>query len=318
MNKQSIAALWLSVVALAAIILFWPLPESISSQASHTIFWQLRLPKVLTAIIVGGGLAVSAAILQVLLKNPLADPGIIGVTSGASLFAAIYLLVISHQDWSLGIYGLPFMCFMGAFGSALLIHRLSLRFQGDSGSGVILAGIGISTLCGAIIGWLYFVSDAQSMRNLTFWLMGSLEQTNLSLVATISPVSFMILAYVVVNGRKLNWFYLGEISAQIAGVNAKRFFNVWLILSAVLVSVAVSLAGSIAFVGLLVPHFVRRIAGHDNRYVLHGSLLVGAILMLLILVINQLSNSVTLPVSMLTATLGGPAFIYALLRQEKG
>ena len=296
-------------------VLVQGLPELLTSETEKQIFVKLRLPLALTAITVGSALAVSSAVLQVLLKNPLADPGIIGISSGASLLAAIFLLtgVGGH-----GItYGLPLFCFIGALGSTFLIYRLSKYYTGLSGIGVILAGIAISTVSGAVIAWLYFFSDAQSLRNLTFWLMGSLHQADLPLALIGSLFCAVALCIVLPTGNQLNWLYLGDNSAKLRGLNVSRFFNTQLLVCAFLVAVAVSLAGSVAFVGLLVPHLLRNFWGHDNRFILPASGLCGAIIMLLVVCVSELFGGVAVPVSMLTASIGGPVFLYSLLKSAK-
>jgi ABC-type Fe3+-siderophore transport system permease subunit len=290
------------------------LPLLFDSRVEQQIFIKLRVPLVLTSLIVGSALAVSAAILQVLLKNPLADPGIIGISSGASLSAAIFLLTgFSVSGYSVA-YGLPIVCFMGALVSTYVIYKLSKQYSGLSGTGVILAGIAISTLSGAVIAWLYFFSDAQSLRNLTFWLMGSLHQADLKLSVIGFVMCAVALSIVLSNGEQLNWLYFGDNSAQLKGLNVTSFFKKQLLLCAFLVAIAVSLAGSVAFVGLLVPHLLRNFMGHDNRFILPASALCGAILMLLVVCVSELFGGVSVPVSMLTASIGGPVFLYSLLK----
>ncbi|AWL11817.1 Vitamin B12 import system permease protein BtuC [Saliniradius amylolyticus] len=280
--------------------------------AQQQILWQLRLPLVLTAWTVGAGLAVSAALLQVLLKNPLADPGIIGISSGASLFAALFLLTGFGASW---VYGLPVFAFIGAMLTTLLIYFISKRLSFYAANTVILAGIAVSTLAGGIIAWLYFFSDAQSLRNLTFWLLGSLHQADLTLALITLPVALVLLAYVTTQSSALNWLYLGHSAAQLRGLDMGRFYPRILLVSAMLVGIAVSLAGSIAFVGLLVPHLLRLCWGHDNRLILPASALTGAILMLIVILASRAFGGVAVPVSMLTATVGGPLFLYIIIRQ---
>ncbi|MCC2616074.1 iron ABC transporter permease [Aestuariibacter halophilus] len=287
----------------------WPL-----SALDQQILLELRLPQLLTALIVGAALSLSSAVLQVLLRNPLADPGIIGITSGASLCAALYLLIGQGVAFHALQYGLPLFCFVGAMTSTLLIYRLARRAP-DGGNTVILAGIAISTLCGAIVAWLHLFSDAESMRNLLFWLMGSLHQANWPVLSIALPVVVLCVGYLLGQGKPLNWLYLGSKEAQLAGLNVHRFSATALLCSAVLVGVAVSIAGSIAFVGLLVPHFLRQWLGYDNRIILPMSALCGALLMVWVGWLSTGVMTLTLPVSMITATVGGPLFLWALMRQ---
>lgn len=278
------------------------------------ILWQLRLPLVLCALMVGACLAVSSAFLQIMLNNPLADPGIIGISSGASLCAALYLLGGSWLGIGMMQYGLPLFSFVGAGLSTLLIYAIARRHLLTSGSAVILAGIAISTLSGGAVAWLYFFADAQSLRNLTFWLMGSLHQADLSLVLIILPAVVLLLTYALRQARALNWLYLGRTEAQVAGLDVTAFYPRMLLTCALLVGMAVSLAGSIAFVGLLVPHLLRQVFGFDNRIILPASALGGALLMLLVVLASLAFDGVAVPVSMLTATLGGPLFLYSVVK----
>jgi ABC-type Fe3+-siderophore transport system permease subunit len=310
-----VACLFLS--ALSIWVLLHDLPSLMTSNTEKQIFFKLRLPLLLTALIVGSSLAVSSATLQVLLKNPLADPGIIGISSGASLFAAVFLLTGVSLQNSFATYGLPVACFFGALASTFLIYRVSKQYYGLSGTGVILAGIAMSTVSGAIIAWLYFFSDAQSLRNLTFWLMGSLHQADLMLSVIGGVLCIAGLWVVLPSGEQLNWLYFGDNSAKIKGLNVLRFFNIQLLGCAFLVAIAVSLAGSVAFVGLLVPHLLRNFMGHDNRFILPASAICGAIIMLLVVLVSELFGGVAVPVSMLTASIGGPIFLYSLLKSTQ-
>jgi ABC-type Fe3+-siderophore transport system permease subunit len=310
-----VACLFLS--ALSIWVLLHDLPLLMTSNTEKQIFFKLRLPLLLTALIVGSSLAVSSATLQVLLKNPLADPGIIGISSGASLFAAVFLLTGVSLHNSFATYGLPIACFFGALASTFLIYRVSKQYYGLSGTGVILAGIAMSTVSGAIIAWLYFFSDAQSLRNLTFWLMGSLHQADLMLSVIGGVLCIAGLWVVLPSGEQLNWLYFGDNSAKIKGLNVLRFFNIQLLGCAFLVAIAVSLAGSVAFVGLLVPHLLRNFMGHDNRFILPASAICGAIIMLLVVLVSELFGGVAVPVSMLTASIGGPIFLYSLLKSTQ-
>lgn len=318
-SSRTSQTLWLVCLALAlilcsVIVLLSGLSSPFVSAIDRQIMLQIRLPMLLTAMSVGAALSVSSALLQVLLRNPLADPGIIGISSGASLFAAIYLLAGGVWGWTGMQYGLPLFCFIGALLSTLFIYVLARRMAGLNGSSVILAGIGVSTIAGAIIAWLYFFSDAQALRNLTFWLMGSLMQTDLNLISLTSPVVLLLVVYSFSQSRQLNWLYFGQATARLAGLDVGRFNRRILITSALLVGIAVSLAGSIAFVGLLVPHLLRNFCGHDNRFIIPASALGGALLLMLVVILSKSFGGIAVPVSMLTATLGGPVFLYSMSR----
>lgn len=262
----------------------------------------------------------SSAALQVLLRNPLADPGIIGISAGASLMAAVFLLTgslsfVSAYFSVLSYYLLPIACFIGALLSSFLIFSLAKRLQGAMAS-VILAGIGISTIAGALIGWLFIYAPPQSIKNLSFWLMGSLHNTNFISLLFAGPIMLVSAILLLTRAKGLNWLYLGQAAAQLKGVHPKRFEKQVLILAALLVGTSVSIAGSIAFLGLLTPHFVRQIWGNDNRLVLPLSAIIGATILVFTAIINELLFEFVVPISMLTASIGGPLFIYSLLKQK--
>ncbi|MEQ3657602.1 MAG: iron ABC transporter permease [Glaciecola sp.] len=285
------------------------------------ILLQIKLPVLFTAILVGGAIALSSATLQVLLRNPLADPGIIGISAGASLMAAVVLLTgsitLGSNQWaSLSYYMLPLACFVGAMISSFLIFALARKLQASMSS-VILAGIGISTIAGAIIGWLYLYAPPQSIKNLSFWLMGSLHNTNYISLLFAAPLILIPAVLLMLQTSKLNWLYLGASAAQLRGLEPKKFERNVLILCALLIGTSVSIAGSIAFIGLLIPHFVRQFWGHDNRIVMPMSGLLGAGLLIFTASINEWVFEFIVPVSMLTASIGGPLFIYSLLKQQR-
>ena len=313
-------ALWgvVSVnLVLIAAILFADLfaDTGTEPQVANFIRLNLQLPLVVTAILVGSALCVSAASLQVVLNNPLADPGIIGITSGASLAAACLLLLSPVAISPYLYYLLPLACFVGALCSTAIIYKFA-RHLVSVRAAVILAGVAISTMVGAIIGWMYLFTDATALRNLTFWLMGSLHQADWWVITVASPIIILSLWVQLRNTRQLNLLYAGEVATQVAGIDTKRLHRQILLAAAMGVGAAVSMAGSIAFVGLLVPHAIRLLFGHDNRFVLPMSATVGAMVMLIAASLSEFLFVSALPVSMLTATIGGPVLIYALYKGQ--
>lgn len=321
--SQRNAIYWALVIFFFAVIafIFAGGNDWLSSDIELHIFLNIRLPVLLTAIAVGSAIAMSSGALQILLRNPLADPSIIGISAGASLMAAIVLLTGSFALMpsalnSMSYYILPLACFFGALLSSFIIYALARKLQASI-SAVILAGIGISTIAGAIIGWLFIYAPPQSIKNLSFWLMGSLHNTNFTSLAFAVPIIVVSMALLLVQAKRLNWLYLGTTAAQLKGLDPLKFERRILILAALLVGTSVSIAGSIAFIGLLVPHFVRHMVGHDNRVVLSVSGLMGATLLILTALLNEWLFDMIVPVSMLTASIGGPLFIYSLLKQPR-
>ncbi|MDM7859911.1 iron ABC transporter permease [Alteromonas sp. ASW11-36] len=310
-----IVALAVLVLLLFAAVLVHLKMTLANAHAFEHVMWQLTLPTLVTAFLVGAALAVSAGCLQVLLQNPLADPGIIGISSGASLMAAAVLLSGFGAGFLAVQYWLPLASFIGALVSTFIIIKIAARLQ-HSPVAVILAGIAISTLSGAIIAWLYYFADAQAMRNLTFWLMGSLYQSDPKVLLIGAPILLFAIGFILGKTTQLNQLYLGANNAIAAGVNVQALQKRLLIACALAVGCAVSLAGSIAFIGLLVPHFLRFMIGYDNRWLIPASALLGGALLLLVVLVTEVWAVTTLPVSMLTASIGGPIFIWALLRGQ--
>ncbi|WP_334029106.1 FecCD family ABC transporter permease [Alteromonas sp. P256] len=304
----------LFVVALVSVLAVVAFSDSPNALKLH-ILYQLQLPLVLTATLVGAALSVSGATLQVVLRNPLADPGIVGITSGASLVAALLLLITPHWAQAYLHYLLPLGCFIGALATTFTIYKLARKLLGSS-TAVILSGIAISTLSGAIIAWLYLFSDANSLRNLTFWLMGSLYQTSWPILLVGGPLIITALWYQFASAGSYNRLYAGDAAATSSGVDVHQLTERSLVACAIAVGAAVSMAGSIAFVGLLIPHILRLLIGHNNKFLLPLCALAGATLLLLVALCSELTRAITLPVSMITATLGGPLLIWALLKGQ--
>lgn len=317
--------LCLYVLVLACFVALYLLPDLISGHRP-TLEWhiliELKVPVVLTAIAIGFSISIASAALQMSLNNPLADPGIIGVSSGASLMAAGFLVFLSSfgivpNTWLINysMFALPILCFAGAMTSGIIIYLLASKLS-HAQSSFILAGIAISTAFSAIVGWLYIVAPAQAMQSLTFWLMGSLQYTNYSILSIALPIMLVACVVLLRMAKAHNLLYLGENNAESAGVNAKSLQARSFLCVALLVGASVSIAGSIAFLGLLVPHVIRKLHGFDNQKVFLFSGILGAIVMMICANINEYLFSSAVPLSMLTASLGAPAFIYVVFKSK--
>lgn len=314
------------ILVLGCLIVVYLAPAFLGNSSNDLelhILAQLKVPIALTAIFVGASIALASAALQVSLNNPLADPGIIGVSSGASATAAFFIIGISSVGVipselfaQYSMYTMPALCFVGACLSGLLIYVVAKRL-GSSLSSFILAGIAISTVFSALVGWMYLVAPANALQSLTFWLMGSLQYTNYNSLAVVLPIMCVAIYLLYSKALTLNLLYLGSTNAQIAGVDTKRTQTQTFVLVALLIGLSVSVAGSIAFLGLLVPHAVRRLHGFDNRHVFLYSALLGAIVLMLCVNINTYLFTSAVPLSMLTASIGAPFFIYALFSRRQ-
>jgi iron complex transport system permease protein len=288
------------------------LPDSPVSHLRDAIVWELRLPRVLTALGVGAGLALSGVVMQALTRNPLADPYLLGLSSGAALGAVLFLL---------GGFALlmPLGAFLGSL-SALALALLVARFLGGATpSRAILAGICISALASAATSFLIFWSaTGDSYREILSWLMGSLSGS-LWFDATLCAIALLLCCPIIlIAGRSLDAFAFGDNAAAALGIDVARLRWVLLGASALLTGVMVSIGGAIGFVGLVVPHAVRLVTGSRHRALLPHAMLVGAIFMLWTdTAARTLFDPRELPVGIITALIGAPVFLLVLLRYRR-
>ncbi|WP_456310372.1 FecCD family ABC transporter permease [Serratia proteamaculans] len=282
------------------------------------IWFTIRLPRVLLAVMVGGALALSGCVMQGLFRNPLADPGLLGISSGAALAVAISIVLSLSLPGVLNLYQPLFAAFIGSLAVTLVIFLLSR--QGLTGlSRLLLVGIAINALCGAAVGVLSWISNDQQLRQLSLWGMGSLGQAQWPTVLVCASVVLPCMILVQRLATRLNLLQLGEEEAHYLGVDVPRTQRYLLVLSAFLVASAVAVSGVIGFIGLVVPHLMRFCLGGDHRWLLPSSLLSGAILLLLA---DTLARTVVapaeMPVGLLTSLIGGPWFLWLILRRRGG
>lgn len=292
------------------------------SPGEAMLFLHLRLPRVALALAVGAGLAVCGAALQGLFRNPLADPGLVGVSGGAALGAgfAIVLgsLVAPAAFPALRLWLLPIAAFAGGLAAALLVYRLGTRAGVSDIAAMLLAGIAINALAGAGIGAFSYFADDEQLRNLTFFTLGGLGAASWPLVALCAGVVALVAAVFLRQARALNALLLGEAEAAHLGVDVQAVKRRIFVGVAAAVGVLVAFTGMIGFVGLVVPHFARLLLGPDHHRVLPASMLLGALLVVLAdLAARILIVPAELPLGVVTATLGAPFFIWLLARQER-
>lgn len=280
------------------------------------IWFTIRLPRVLLAVIVGGALALSGCVMQGLFRNPLADPGLLGISSGAALAVAFSIVMSISLPGILSLYVPLLAAFVGSIAVTALIFLLSR--QGFSGlSRLLLVGIAINALCAAAVGVLSWISTDQQLRQLSLWGMGSLGSAQWPTVLVCASVVLPAMVLVQRLAGRLNLLQLGEEEAHYLGVDVPRTQRYLLLLSALLVAAAVSVSGIIGFIGLVVPHLMRFWLGGDHRWLLPSSLLSGAILLL---VSDTLARTLVapaeMPVGLLTSLIGGPWFLWLILRRR--
>jgi iron complex transport system permease protein len=276
------------------------------------VVWEVRLPRILTAAIVGGGLAVAGAVYQGVLLNPLADPYTLGVSAGAAFGAALALLL--GIDF-LGVYSVPLCAFIGAAGTLAVVVYLSAAAGGLSSNNLILSGIVVAAILSAGISFLKYVADEQ-VAVIIFWLMGSFAARTWTDVALTLACVGLGLAVFVFFARDLNLMAMGERAAGSLGVDTRRVTLVLIVSASLVSAVCVSVSGIIGFVGLLVPHMMRALTGPDNRRLIPVSLLAGAILLLGADTTTRALLPTEIPIGVLTALIGGPFFCYIFRKRQ--
>jgi iron complex transport system permease protein len=284
---------------------------------ASAIFWQLRLPRVLLALLAGAGLAVSGLGFQTLFRNDLAEPYTLGIASGAALGAVIAL----RMDVSESLLGLPLIApasFAGALGATALVVGLALRRRQDSNSTLLLAGIAVSLSCSAIILFLQFLSDSTQTFRMVRWMMGGLAVVGYGEVLWVAPWVLGGTLVLLLLRWDLNLLLTGEELAASRGVDLVRLRLKVLLVTSLMIGALVAVAGPIGFVGLMVPHILRRWVGYDHLYLAPACVLGGgAFLVLCDLAARTVMAPAALPVGVLTALLGGPFFLWLLVLRRR-
>lgn len=286
------------------------------SAAKKDIFLQIRLPRVFLAALVGASLAVAGATFQGLFRNPLADPYIIGVSSGAALGASLAVVLNLSWGWA-GLGAVPLLAYAGGLATIVLVYRVSR--QGDTVPilMLLLAGIAVSAFLTALVSLSIYFSG-ERLHQIIFWMMGGLTGAKWNYLRVMLP--YMLLGFGVIYffARELNALLLGEETAVYLGIEVEKLKKIFLAAASLLVAAAVSTSGIIGFVGLVIPHMVRLVAGPDHRFLLPVSALGGAILLI---GADTLARTVLapaeLPVGIITALLGAPFFLYLLRKRRK-
>ncbi|MBS8421303.1 vitamin B12 ABC transporter permease BtuC [Escherichia coli] len=310
--------LCLSVLMLLALLLSlcageqWISPGDWFSPRGELFVWQIRLPRTLAVLLVGAALAISGAVMQALFENPLAEPGLLGVSNGAGvgLIAAVLLGQGQLPNWA------PGLC---AIAGALIITLILLRFARRhlSTSRLLLAGVALGIICSALMTWAIYFSTSVDLRQLMYWMMGGfggVDWRQSWLMLALIPV----LLWICCQSRPMNMLALGEISARQLGLPLWFWRNVLVAATGWMVGVSVALAGAIGFIGLVIPHILRLCGLTDHRVLLPGCALAGASALLLADIVARLALAAAeLPIGVVTATLGAPVFIWLLLKARR-
>lgn len=285
---------------------------------AEMILGQIRLPRTLLGLAVGAVLALSGVAMQGLFRNPLADPGLVGVSSGAALGAAL-AIVFGASLGGLPAFLAPYLLSLCAFGGGLgvtwLVYRLGRRDGQTSVATMLLAGIALTALSGAVIGLFTYLADDATLRTLTFWNLGSLNGASYPRLWPLLLVALLVACWLPRRADALNALLLGESEARHLGFDVERLKAELVLCTALGVGSAVAAAGMIGFIGLVVPHLIRLVAGPDHRTLLPASMMAGAILLLLADLLARLALApAELPIGIVTALIGAPFFLYLLLR----
>lgn len=281
---------------------------------ARTALLELRLPRVLLAAMTGATLGVCGAAIQGLFRNPLAEPGLIGVSAGAALGAVLVLVIMPAAMPGLLV---PIAACFGAGATVWLVLRIARRAGRTHVATALLAGVAINAIAGASIGVLTYIADDSALRSLTFWLFGSLGRADWPMLMVAAPALLLPTLLLPRYAPALNAWLLGEDAARHLGVPTERVKRHVPLLVTLGVGAAVAATGVIGFVGLVVPHLVRTLTGPDHRHVLPASAIAGAVLLVLAdAAARGVATPAEVPVGLLTALLGGPFFLWLLLRRR--
>lgn len=285
------------------------------------IVYDIRLPRVILGILIGAALAVSGAVMQGLFRNPLADPGLVGVSSGAGLGAVLIIVlgasVLMPVTALLGTYALPLAAFFGGLLTTIILYNVATRQGRTSIATMLLAGIALGAMAMALTGVMVYMADDRQLRDLTFWQLGSLAGATWIKIAAAGPIIVLALAVTPFLAKGLNALSLGEATAAHLGVPVQRLKYIAIVSVSAAIGASVAVSGGIGFIGIVVPHLLRLAIGPDNRYLLPASALLGASLLLLADAVSRtIVAPAELPIGIITAAVGGPFFLWILLRNR--
>ena len=289
------------------------------NQLHNDVLLKIRFPRVILAGFVGAALSLSGACLQGLFRNPLADPGLIGVSSGAALGVALTIVIgNSFIPIMFNPYILPIAAIIGSAIVIIILFYITKGFGYGGMMYMLLAGIAINAFAGVGIGFLTYISDDSELRSLTFWTMGSFGGNTWRLIIPAILIIFITTIWILKTSRKLDLIQLGEVEAQRIGVNITKLRFDIILSSAIIVGVSVSLVGIIGFIGLVIPHLIRILGGVNHNFLLKGSILAGALIMILSdLISRTIIKPAELPVGLITSAIGSPFFLWLIFRIRK-
>ena len=298
-----------------------PVKDPAALLRDQTVIYNIRLPRMILGVLVGAALATSGLLMQGLFRNPLADPGLVGVSAGAGL-GAVGIIVLGATALAplttlLGIYSLQIASFIGGLITTFILYRVATKAGQTAIATMLLAGIAIGALAGAVTGVLVYLATDNQLRDLTFWGLGSLSGSNWTKIMASGPIILAALVASSFLARGLNALTLGEATAGHLGLPVQRFKLAAIVAVAAATGASVAVSGGIGFVGIVVPHLLRLVIGPDHRYLLPASALLGASFLLLADAVSRLVVApAELPIGIVTAAVGGPFFLWILLARR--
>ena len=286
--------------------------------AVHDVVWLMRLPRTILAVMVGMGLSLVGIVMQAVVKNPLADPYILGVSSGASLGATAGVLL--GMGAIFGANSISVCAFLGAFGVSILVQFIANVGGRANSTKLLLAGMALSSVCSAFSSAIvYFADDLEGIKTITFWTMGSLAGANWKIIWLISPIVILGAVFFISQARTLNLMLLGDDTAITLGTNLHKWRIIYLLISSIVVGVIVYASGMIGFVGLLIPHVMRMLVGTDHKKLIPLSCLAGAIFLVWSDILSRvILPSNELPIGILISMIGAPFFVFMMIRRTYG
>ena len=292
--------------------------QIVDDLATHDIIWLLRAPRLLLAASIGAGLATSGVVMQAIVKNPLADPYILGISSGASVGATAAILLGVGKFLGENYVGIA--AFLGALGISLSVLFIANMGGKANSTKLILAGMALSAVCSAFSSFIvYFANNAEGMQNIAYWLMGSMAGAKWSLLKTMIPLVIGGILFFWTQARILNLLLLGDECAITLGMDLHIYRQAYLIISSIIVGFSVYSAGMIGFIGLIIPHIVRMLVGTDHKYLIPISALFGAVFLLWADVFCRIIiPRAELPIGILISIIGAPCFVYLMIKKTYG
>ncbi|MET1248994.1 iron ABC transporter permease [Sporolactobacillus sp. STCC-11] len=292
-------------------------PDAVGNESYFNIIYQIRMPRVIFALLIGMGLSLCGTVMQAVVQNPLADPYIIGISSGASLGATIAILVGFGSSAFFANFGVAFGAFVGAVITSAAVLLLSSIGGKATSVKLVLSGVVVGAFCSSLSSLvIYFANNAEGVQQVAFWSMGSLAPSSWDKVPILTIVVLLGCGIFLFQHRVLNTMLLGDESAVTLGINLSAFRKLYMVLAALITGTMVAYSGTIGFVGLIVPHICRGLFGADHKRLMPATLLLGGLFLIWADILSRtLVPNVDLPIGIITSVIGSPLFIYMIVKK---